>query len=71
MQLTCIYTHAMKALMFSYLALFGVICCGCQRSEPTPQASADAAKRYEEKTKDNAARGFGRRANNNGSFQNK
>lgn len=61
----------MKALMLSCLALLLAICSGCQRSEPTPQASADAAKRYEEKAKDNAARGFGRRANNNGSFQNK
>ncbi|MFM7187169.1 MAG: hypothetical protein ACKO14_05080 [Armatimonadota bacterium] len=61
----------MKVIMFSSLALFVVICSGCQRSEPTPQASAAAAKRYEEKATDNAARGFGRRAKNTGSYQNK
>jgi len=57
--------------MFSSLALFVVICSGCQRSEPTPQASADAAKRYEAKATDNAARGFGRRAKNTGAFHHK
>lgn len=57
--------------MFSCLTLFVVICSGCQRSEPTPQASADAAKRYEEKAKDNAARGFGRSATNTGAFHHK
>lgn len=61
----------MRIVALFCLTVFLAICSGCQRSEPTPQASADAAKRYEEKAKDNAARGFGRRANNNGSFQNK
>ena len=71
MQPTCIYTKTMKVVMFSSLALFVVICSGCQRSEPTPQASADAAKRYEAKATDNAARGFGRRAKNTGAFHHK
>ena len=61
----------MKVTIFICISMFVAICCGCQRSEPTPQASADAAKRYEEKATDNAARGFGRRAKNTGSFENK
>lgn len=61
----------MKVTIFICITMFVAICSGCQRSEPTPQASADAAKRYEEKAKDNAARGFGRRAKNTGSFENK
>jgi|688.fasta_scaffold228137_2 hypothetical protein len=61
----------MKVIIFSCLAVFVAICSGCQRSEPTPKASADAAKRYEEKATDNAARGLGRRAKNTGSFQNR
>jgi len=61
----------MKIFWIACFAVIIAICSGCQRSEPTPQASASAAERYEEKAKDNAARGFGRRANNTGSYQNK